>query len=51
MYAYCRFWNAEKALLLYPGDAKGNRFKSYLTDDYGLDAVENYSQIKPQCKM
>jgi 5-methylcytosine-specific restriction enzyme subunit McrC len=51
MYAYCRFWNAEKALLLYPGDAKGNRFKSYLTDDYGLDEEENYSQIKHQCKM
>jgi 5-methylcytosine-specific restriction enzyme subunit McrC len=51
MYAYCRFWDAEKALLLYPGDAKGNRFKSYLTDDYGLDEEENYSQIKHQCKM
>jgi 5-methylcytosine-specific restriction enzyme subunit McrC len=51
MYAYCRFWNAEKALLLYPGDAKGNHFKSYLTDDYGLDEEENHSQIKHQCKM
>lgn len=51
MYAYCRFWNAEKALLLYPGDAKGNHFKSYLTDDYGLDEKENHSQIKHQCKM
>jgi 5-methylcytosine-specific restriction enzyme subunit McrC len=51
MYAYCRFWDAEKALLLYPGDAKGNHFKSYLTEDYGVDEKENYSQIIHQCKM
>ena len=51
MYVYCRFWNAEKALLLYPGDTRKNSFKSYLTDDYALDEEENYSQIEHQCKM
>lgn len=34
MYAYCRFWNAEKALLLYPGTKDTNRFNEYKTDDY-----------------
>ena len=34
MYAYCRFWNAEKALLLYPGMKTNNTFNKYKTDDY-----------------
>ena len=51
MYAYCRFWDAEKALLLYPGDPRENSFKLYLTDDYVLDQKENHSQIEHQCKM
>ena len=51
MYAYCRFWDAEKALLLYPGDTRENSFKSYLTDDYVLDQKENHSPIEHQCKM
>jgi 5-methylcytosine-specific restriction enzyme subunit McrC len=51
MYAYCRFWDAEKALLFYPGDLRENSFKSYLTYDYVLDQKENHSQIEHQCKM
>ena len=34
MYAYCRFWDAESAMLLYPGDNTENKFKPYLKDDY-----------------
>jgi len=34
MYAYCRFWNAEKALLSYPETKNINSFKEYNTDDY-----------------
>lgn len=51
MYAYCRFWDAEKAMLLYPGDTRENSFESYRTDDYALDENENHLQIKHQCKM
>ncbi|WP_019670782.1 McrC family protein [Eudoraea adriatica] len=50
MYAYCRFWNAEKALLLYPGETINNSFFKYKTDDYAniegsLDEINHY------CKM
>lgn len=51
MYSYCRFWDAEKALLLYPGQANENKFKSYLTDDYLKDTQNNHNQIDHQCKM
>lgn len=51
MYAYCRFWDAEKALLLYPGDASENRFKSYQTDDYSKDEYNNHLEMDHQCKM
>jgi 5-methylcytosine-specific restriction enzyme subunit McrC len=51
MYAYCRFWDAEKALLLYPGEANENIFKSYLTDDYTKDDDANHDVIDHQCKM
>ena len=50
MYAYCRFWNAEKALLLYPGITSENEFKSYNTDDY-IKIEENHEQIYHVCKM
>ncbi len=33
MYAYNRFWKAEKAMLLYPGNPKFNEFKPFLDDD------------------
>jgi 5-methylcytosine-specific restriction enzyme subunit McrC len=51
MYTYCRFWDAEKAVLLYPGEASGNNFQSYLTDDYTRDKEEKHFQIEHQCKM
>jgi 5-methylcytosine-specific restriction enzyme subunit McrC len=51
MYAYCRFWDAKKAMLLYPGDTRENSFQTYLTDDYSKDEKENHSQIEHQCKM
>ncbi|WP_179334567.1 McrC family protein [Winogradskyella costae] len=51
MYSYCRFWNAEKAMLLYPGDASENEFKPYLTDDYLKDREDQHSRIDHQCKM
>jgi 5-methylcytosine-specific restriction enzyme subunit McrC len=51
MYAYCRFWDAEKALLLYPGDQSENKFKSYETDDYTKDDDSNHTKIDHQCKM
>ncbi|PKH52151.1 restriction endonuclease [Tenacibaculum sp. Bg11-29] len=47
MYTYCRFWNAEKALLLYPGTDKNNEFKPFKTDDY----IVPERIIKHQCKM
>ncbi|WP_239779951.1 McrC family protein [Tenacibaculum finnmarkense] len=50
MYSYCRFWNAEKALLLYPGENKNNSFKSFETDDYSIYENET-QQINHQCKM
>ena len=51
MYAYCRFWNAEKALLLYPGETSENKFKSYKTDDYSLNLENNPLKIDHECKM
>jgi 5-methylcytosine-specific restriction enzyme subunit McrC len=51
MYAYCRFWDAEKALLLYPGEQSENKFRSYLTDDYSKDDNANHTEIDHQCKM
>lgn len=29
MYAYCRFWNAERAMLLYPGNDKQHKFEPF----------------------
>ena len=51
MYAYCRFWDAEKAMLLYPGDVSDNKFKTYLTDDYTINEENNHSQVEHQCKL
>lgn len=51
MYAYCRFWDAEKAILLYPGNSNGSFFKPYLTDDYVINEEEKKSKIEHQCKM
>lgn len=51
MYAYCRFWNAEKALLLYPGNSIENKFKVYETDDYSKHSNDLASKIDHHCKM
>ncbi|NRR92776.1 restriction endonuclease [Winogradskyella undariae] len=51
MYSYCRFWDAEKAMLLYPGDDAENKFKSYLTDDYSSHIKEGPKEMEHQCKM
>ncbi|TXE15710.1 restriction endonuclease [Psychroserpens burtonensis] len=51
MYTYCRFWDAEKALLLYPGEPNENKFRSYLTDDYSKDTEDNHNPIDHKCKM
>lgn len=51
MYTYCRFWDAKKALLLYPGDPLENEFQNYLTDDYSLDHNDEKNRIKHECKM
>ncbi len=51
MYAYCRFWDAEKAMLLYPGNFSENKFKSYLTDDYSNYSNNETLEIDHQCKM
>ncbi|MEZ4939011.1 MAG: restriction endonuclease [Crocinitomicaceae bacterium] len=40
MYAYSRFWEADRAMLLYPGEEQGRKFKPFLKED------ENHS-----CKM
>jgi 5-methylcytosine-specific restriction enzyme subunit McrC len=51
MYIYCRFWDAEKAMLLYPGYYAENKFKSYLTDDYSKHKNDEASYTDHQCKM
>ncbi|WP_282116646.1 McrC family protein [Cellulophaga baltica] len=50
MYAYCRFWDAESAMLLYPGDNTENKFKPYLKDDY-YKVLDIHNTIEHQCKM
>jgi 5-methylcytosine-specific restriction enzyme subunit McrC len=50
MYAYGRFWDAEKAVLLYPGDFDSPEFKAFKTDDF-LMRDDAYVQIKHRCKM
>ncbi|MFH6770264.1 restriction endonuclease [Gaetbulibacter aquiaggeris] len=56
MYTYCRFWDAKKALLLYPGEMINNKFKEYQTDDYveywdGDLGLHNHNKINHLCKM
>jgi 5-methylcytosine-specific restriction enzyme subunit McrC len=50
MYAYCRFWDAEKALLLYPGEPKGNRYKTFNTEDYS-DFENGPRSMEHRCRM
>lgn len=51
IYTYCRFWDAEKAMLLYPGKSNTNQFKPYLTEDYSLGIENQAEKIEHQCKM
>lgn len=51
MYTYCRFWDAAKAMLLYPGDLKENKFQSFKTEDYSPNELNVAEKIKHQCKM
>lgn len=51
MYAYCRFWDVEKAMLLYPGETRNNSFKSYLTDDYSVFEEKQHTKMEHQCKL
>ena len=50
VYAYSRFWDAEKVLLLYPGKQIDNGFKSFKTDDYSKTS-KGLQKIDHQCKM
>ena len=50
MYTYCRFWGAEKAMLLYPGEIINNDFKEFKTLDF-FDTENTPTKVKHQCKM
>ncbi len=50
MYTYCRFWNADKAILLYPGDTRGNKFKEFKTEDFNV-IDKTPEKVMHQCKM
>ena len=49
MYAYNRFWNAKKAMLLYPGDSRGNSFRQFETEDFFRENDETIA-ITHLCK-
>ena len=49
MYAYNRFWNAQKAMLLYPGTPKTTRFKPFETEDF-FRTNEETTSIQHLCK-
>ncbi|WP_066224988.1 McrC family protein [Formosa haliotis] len=51
MYTYCRFWNAEKALLLYPGNESNYEYQKFNTDDYCFIENEPLYKLKHECKM
>lgn len=50
IYTYCRFWDAEKGILLYPGDSNFD-FQDYKTDDYSKSEENEPKDIKHQCKL
>jgi len=51
MYTYCRFWNAKKAMLLYPGDVSlSSTFKTFTTDDYS-NTKSNIVPINHECRL
>jgi len=49
MYAYNRFWNAQKAMLLYPGKPKNSNFKPFETEDF-FRLNEKTTSIQHLCK-
>ena len=49
MYAYSRFWNAKKTILLYPGESLSEGFEDYQTEDYFLGGGE-FSKIVHSCR-
>jgi 5-methylcytosine-specific restriction enzyme subunit McrC len=49
MYAYNRFWNAKKAMLLYPGESRNNSFKPFETEDFFKDKDQT-TAITHLCK-
>jgi len=49
MYAYNRFWNAKKAMLLYPGESRNNSFKPFETEDFFRDK-DQATAITHLCK-
>lgn len=50
MYTYARFWNAEKTVLLYPGNERNTDFGNYLTEDFFM-VEEAYTSVTHQCKL
>lgn len=52
MYTYARFWNAEKVILLYPGEENENKFNEFNTDDYSLlKGTSEPKEMNHQCKL
>ena len=49
MYAYNRFWKAQKAMLLYPGESKNTSFNEFKTEDFFRDNDQT-SSIIHMCK-
>ena len=49
MYAYNRFWKAQKAMLLYPGESKNTSFNEFKTEDFFRDNGQTTSIIH-MCK-
>ncbi|MDB4010114.1 McrC family protein [Polaribacter sp.] len=49
MYAYNRFWNAKKAMLLYPGTVRNNSFMEFETEDF-YKTDQKTTEIKHLCK-
>ena len=50
MYAYGRFWNAERIMLLYPGMNVHKGYRPFKTDDY-YKTLEGHERIEHRCKM
>lgn len=49
MYAYNRFWDAKKVMLLYPGANKNTSYKSFETDEYHPN--NEMDPFQHQCKL